>query len=133
MVKIRLRRVGAKNKPMYRIVVADSRSPRDGAFIEIIGHYNPLTDPETLDVDKEKAVKWLTSGARPTETVIRLLAKSEVPDEISNLKKTENSKIKVKIKGISSSRSNQHQHLHQHQQQQQRKLAPRRCSDERVG
>ena len=56
MVKIRLRRVGAKNKPMYRIVVADSRSPRDGAFIEVIGHYNPLTDPETFDVDKEKAL-----------------------------------------------------------------------------
>jgi small subunit ribosomal protein S16 len=79
MVKIRLRRVGAKNKPMYRIVVADSRSPRDGAFIEVIGHYNPLTDPETLDLDKEKAIKWLGCGAKPTDTVARLLVKSEVP------------------------------------------------------
>ena len=79
MVKIRLRRVGAKNKPMYPIVVADSRSPRDGAFIEVIGHYNPLTEPETIDVDKEKAMKWLGCGAKPTDTVSRLLAKSEVP------------------------------------------------------
>jgi len=78
MVKIRLRRVGAKNKPMYRIVVADSRSPRDGAFIEVIGHYNPLTEPETIDVDKEKAIKWLGCGAKPTDTVSRLLSKSEV-------------------------------------------------------
>ncbi len=103
MVKIRLRRVGAKNKPMYRIVVADSRSPRDGAFIEIIGHYNPLTDPETLDVDKEKAVKWLTSGARPTETVIRLLTKSEVPMKFQTSKKQKTAKSKSKSKGISSS------------------------------
>ena len=78
MVKIRLRRVGAKNKPMYRIVVADSRSPRDGAFIEVIGHYNPLTDPETVDIDKEKANKWLGYGARPCGTVARLFSKSEV-------------------------------------------------------
>jgi len=78
MVKIRLRRVGAKNKPMYRIVVADQRSPRDGAFIEVIGHYNPLTDPETITVDKEKATKWLSFGARPSETVARLLSKSEI-------------------------------------------------------
>ena len=78
MVKIRLRRVGAKNKPMYRIVVADSRSPRDGAFIEIIGHYNPLTDPESLTIDKDKASKWLGYGARPTVTVARLLSKSDV-------------------------------------------------------
>src|SRR4030042_6330173 len=78
MVKIRLRRVGAKKKPMYRIVVADSRSPRDGAFIEVIGHYNPLTDPETVDIDKEKANKWLAYGARPSGTVARLFSKSEV-------------------------------------------------------
>jgi small subunit ribosomal protein S16 len=102
MVKIRLRRVGAKNKPMYRIVVADSRSPRDGAFIEIIGHYNPLTDPETLDVDKEKAVKWLTFGARPTETVIRLLAKSEVPMKFQTSKKQKTAKSKSKSKESAS-------------------------------
>jgi len=76
MVKIRLRRVGAKNRPIYRIVVADSRSPRDGAFIEVIGHYNPLTDPETFTVDMERAQKWLKQGAQPTQTVARLLSKS---------------------------------------------------------
>ena len=78
MVNIRLRRVGARGKPMYRIVVADSRSPRDGAFIEVIGQYNPLTEPETINVDKQKASKWLNSGAKPTNTVARLLSKSEV-------------------------------------------------------
>ena len=61
---------------MYRIVVADSRSPRDGAFIEVIGHYNPLTDPETYSVDQERAQKWLKQGAQPTQTVARLLSKS---------------------------------------------------------
>jgi small subunit ribosomal protein S16 len=78
MVKIRLRRVGARSKPMYRIVVADSRSPRDGAFIEVIGQYNPLADPEAVNIDKEKAAKWLSCGARPTSTVARLLSKSEI-------------------------------------------------------
>jgi small subunit ribosomal protein S16 len=101
MVKIRLRRVGAKNKPMYRIVVADSRSPRDGAFIEIIGHYNPLTDPETLDVDKEKAIKWLGCGAKPTDTVARLLSKSEVPVEYVPAKRQKVSKSKSKEKAKS--------------------------------
>jgi small subunit ribosomal protein S16 len=98
MVKIRLRRVGAKNKPMYRIVVADSRSPRDGAFIEVIGHYNPLTDPETLDLDKEKAIKWLGCGAKPTDTVARLLVKSEVPmkSEFKPSMKQKTSKSKSK-------------------------------------
>jgi small subunit ribosomal protein S16 len=76
MVKIRLRRVGAKHKPMYRIVVTDSRSPRDGAFIEIIGNYNPLTDPETLSIDEDKALSWLDKGAQPTETTYRLFVKT---------------------------------------------------------
>ena len=75
MVKIRLRRMGAKKKPFYRVVVADSRSPRDGAFIETIGHYNPLTDPATIVIDEEKALKWLRQGAQPTETVASLLRK----------------------------------------------------------
>jgi small subunit ribosomal protein S16 len=75
MVKIRLRRIGTRNKPIYRLVVADERSPRDGNFIEIIGHYNPLTDPETFVVDEEKALKWLKCGAQPTSTALRLLAK----------------------------------------------------------
>ena len=78
MVKIRLRRVGAKKKPSYRLVVADSRSPRDGAFIEIIGHYDPLTDPETLTINEEKALHWLSQGAQPTVTAARLLTKAGI-------------------------------------------------------
>jgi len=81
MVKIRLRRVGAKKKPSYRLVAADSRSPRDGAFIEILGHYNPLTDPETIVIDGEKARHWLSRGARPTDTAARLLAKVGIIEE----------------------------------------------------
>lgn len=75
MLKIRLRRVGARKKPAYRIVVADSKVPRDGAFVEVIGHYNPLTDPPTVTIDKDKALKWLRNGAQPTESVARLLTK----------------------------------------------------------
>jgi len=81
MVKIRLRRVGAKKKPQYRLVVADSRSPRDGAFIEIIGHYNPLTDPETVVIAEDKARYWLERGAQPTDTAARLLAKVGIIEE----------------------------------------------------
>lgn len=81
MVKIRLRRVGARNRPMYRIVAADARSPRDGAFIEVIGHYNPLTEPETFFIDENKALKWLSCGAKPTDTVMRLLCKSGVMEK----------------------------------------------------
>ena len=81
MVKIRLRRVGTRNKPMYRVVVADVRSPRDGDFIEIIGHYNPMTDPETFVVEEEKALKWLRLGAKPTDTALRLLSKAGVMDK----------------------------------------------------
>ncbi len=75
MVKIRLRRTGTKKKPSYRLVVADARAPRDGAFIAIIGHYNPLTDPETIVIDEEKALHWLSQGAQPTATASRLLSK----------------------------------------------------------
>jgi small subunit ribosomal protein S16 len=71
-VKIRLKRMGAKKSPFYRIVVADSRSPRDGRFIEEIGYYNPLTEPKTVKVDNEKAMNWIKNGAKPTETVERL-------------------------------------------------------------
>jgi small subunit ribosomal protein S16 len=81
MVKIRLRRIGAKHKPLYRIVVTDSRAPREGAFIEIIGTYNPLTDPETTSVEMEKALAWLEKGAQPTDTAYRLLAKAGVMDK----------------------------------------------------
>ncbi|MEE9365941.1 MAG: 30S ribosomal protein S16 [Dehalococcoidales bacterium] len=78
MVKIRLRRTGAKGKPNYRLVVADSRSPRDGAFIDIIGHFNPLTDPETVVINEEKARHWLSKGAQPTDTAARLLSKAGI-------------------------------------------------------
>ena len=69
MLKIRLRRMGAKKAPFYRIVVADSRAPRDGAFVEEIGYYNPLTDPAEIKVDNEKAQQWIKNGAQPTDTV----------------------------------------------------------------
>ena len=81
MVKIRLRRIGAKKSPSYRIVVADSRAPRDGAFIAVIGHYNPLTNPETVVIDEEKALGWLKHGAQPTDTAARLLAKAGIIEE----------------------------------------------------
>ena len=76
MVKIRLRRMGAKKAPFYRIVVADSRYPRDGRFIEEIGYYNPTTDPAELKVDTERAQAWIKTGAQPTETVKALLKKA---------------------------------------------------------
>jgi small subunit ribosomal protein S16 len=82
MVKIRLRRMGRRNRPFYRVVAADSRSPRDGKFIEIIGHYNPLTDPATISIDREKALKWLKYGAQPTDTVRSLLGKLGIMDEV---------------------------------------------------
>ena len=72
-VKLRLTRVGSKKNPIYRIVAADSRSPRDGKFIEIIGRYNPQHDPSLIEVDEEKAKKWLSNGAQPSETVAKLL------------------------------------------------------------
>ena len=75
MVKIRLRRMGSKKAPFYRIVVADSRSPRDGRFIEEIGTYNPLTDPVEIKLDAEKAQYWMKNGAQPTDTVKNLLKK----------------------------------------------------------
>ena len=78
MVKIRLRRMGAKKAPFYRIVVADSRSPRDGRCIEEIGTYNPLTEPSTVTLDTEKAKQWIKNGAQPTDKVRALLKKANV-------------------------------------------------------
>ena len=78
MVKIRLRRMGAKKRPFYRIVVADSRNPRDGRSIEEIGAYNPLTEPAEITVDAERAQAWIKNGAQPTETVRALLKKAGV-------------------------------------------------------
>ena len=76
MVKIRLQRFGAHKAPKYRIVAADSRSPRDGKFLEILGTYNPLTDPAEIKIDEEVAMKWLKSGATPTDTVRNILSKN---------------------------------------------------------
>lgn len=78
MVKLRLRRMGAKKRPSYRIVAADSRSPRDGAFIESVGFYDPITDPATINVNVERARHWLSVGAQPTETVHSLFRKAGV-------------------------------------------------------
>lgn len=77
-VKIRLKRIGKLKAPFYRIVVADSRYPRNGRFIEEIGHYNPISDPVELSIDAEKAKTWIKNGAQPTETVKALLKKSNV-------------------------------------------------------
>ena len=77
-VKIRLKRMGAKKKPFYRVVVADSRAPRDGRFIEEIGYYNPMTNPAEVKIDAEKATAWIGKGAQPTDTVRALLKKSEI-------------------------------------------------------
>lgn len=78
MVKIRLRRLGAKKAPFYRVVVADSRFPRDGRFIEEIGTYNPLSDPAEIKIDSERAQQWIKNGAQPTDTVRVLLKKTGV-------------------------------------------------------
>jgi small subunit ribosomal protein S16 len=79
-VKIRLKRIGAKKAPFYRVVVADSRYPRDGRFIEEIGYYNPLTNPVEIKIDSEKAQKWINNGAQPTETVKSLLKKAGITE-----------------------------------------------------
>ena len=78
MVKIRLKRVGAKKAPKYRVVVADERMPRDGRFIEEIGYYNPMVEPAERKIDAEKAQKWIKNGAQPTDTVRALLKKSGI-------------------------------------------------------
>jgi small subunit ribosomal protein S16 len=83
-VKIRLKRIGAKKKPIYRMVVADSRSPRDGRFIEMVGHYNPLLDPPQITVNEERVQQWLTWGAQPTETVKSLLARVGVWQKVTS-------------------------------------------------
>ncbi|MBQ7172681.1 MAG: 30S ribosomal protein S16 [Clostridia bacterium] len=79
-VKMRLTRIGAKKAPFYRVIVADSRSPRDGRFIDEVGTYNPLTNPSEIKIDAEKAKTWLQNGAQPTETVKALLKKSGILD-----------------------------------------------------
>ena len=88
MVKIRLRRIGAPKKPSYRIVVADSHASRGGAFISIIGHFDPLTNPETVTIEEVPAIEWLKKGAQPTATVARLLTKAGVMDKFKAAKET---------------------------------------------
>ncbi|AJD31292.1 MULTISPECIES: 30S ribosomal protein S16 [Clostridium] len=77
-VKIRLKRMGAKKAPFYRVVVADSRSPRDGRFVEEIGYYNPITEPSIIKLDEEKVQKWMKNGAQPTDTVKKLIEKAGI-------------------------------------------------------
>jgi len=86
-VKIRLKRMGAKKKPFYRIVVADARAPRDGKIIEQIGHYNPMVEPVDVLIDQEKAIKWLLDGAKPTDTVRDLFKKNGVLEKFEESKK----------------------------------------------
>ncbi|MFL2756687.1 MAG: 30S ribosomal protein S16 [Dehalococcoidia bacterium] len=80
MLRIRLKRVGSRNQPSYRIVVADSRKPRDGAFVDHIGHYNPRIDPPEIVIDNEKAQKWISNGAQPSDAVRRMLESVEAVD-----------------------------------------------------
>ena len=91
-VKLRLKRMGAKKRPFYRIVAADSRSPRDGRFIEIVGTYNPITEPAEIKINEEVALKWLSTGAIPTDTVRNLLSKEGI------MKKFHESKTKKATK-----------------------------------
>lgn len=86
-VKIRLRRMGSKGKPFYRMVVADSRSPRDGRFIDILGYYNPCTEPVVLKLDEEKTMLWLGRGAQPTDTAAALLKKENLLQKFEEAKK----------------------------------------------
>lgn len=86
MLRIRLRRVGGRGKPSYRVVVADQRAARDGAFVEIIGHYDPRTDPETVVIKEDKALHWLNQGAQPTVTTARLLGKAGILEKYKLVK-----------------------------------------------
>ena len=88
MVRLRLQRTGRKKRPSYRIVAADSHAPRDGAFVEIIGHYDTLNDPATVVIDEEKALKWLRVGAKSSPTVTSLLRKEGVLDKFESEKKS---------------------------------------------
>ncbi|MGM9924159.1 MAG: 30S ribosomal protein S16 [Bacillus sp. (in: firmicutes)] len=85
-VKIRLKRMGAKKSPFYRIVVADSRSPRDGRYIEVVGTYNPVAQPAQVEINEELALKWLQDGAKPSDTVRNLLSKQGIMEKFHNAK-----------------------------------------------
>ncbi len=81
MLRLRLRRVGARHQPSYRVVVADSRAARDGAFVDYLGYYNPRTDPPTIEIDQEKAQKWISQGAQPSEAVAQMLKRLQTQDK----------------------------------------------------
>ncbi len=85
-VKLRLKRMGAKQRPFYRIVAADARSPRDGRFLEVVGTYNPITSPAETKIDEEKAMYWLNNGAQPTETVRNILSKEGIMKKFAESK-----------------------------------------------
>ncbi|NHM29768.1 30S ribosomal protein S16 [Neobacillus terrae] len=85
-VKIRLKRMGANKSPFYRIVVADSRSPRDGRYIEVVGTYNPVAQPAALDINEELALKWLQDGAKPSDTVRNLFSTQGIMEKFHNAK-----------------------------------------------
>ena len=87
-VKLRLKRMGAKKRPFYRIVAADSRSPRDGRMIEVVGTYNPVLEPAEIKIDEEKAMKWLSNGAEPTDTVRDLLKKQGILEKFHKARMT---------------------------------------------
>ena len=89
-VKLRLKRMGTKQKPFYRVVAADSRSPRDGRFIETVGTYDPVKKEESITIDEEKALKWLNNGAEPTDTVKNILAHEGIMKKYADSKKKEN-------------------------------------------
>jgi len=89
MVKIRLRRTGAKKQPHYRVVVTDAKMPRDGRFIEVIGHYNPRTDPPTVEIDTERALHWLSVGAQPSAAVKRLFDRQNITAQVGAVRKGE--------------------------------------------
>ena len=88
MVKIRLKRMGAKRKPFYRVVVADSRTPRDGRSLEQLGYYDPLTEPATIKIDEEKVVKWLNKGAQPSDSARQLLRRMGVLERYAEARKS---------------------------------------------
>ena len=90
MVKIRLRRIGAKKAPFYRIVVADSRAPRDGRFIEVLGNYDSTKEPAIVNVDEEKALEWMNKGAQPTDTVRSLFSKQGIMAKFDEAKRAKN-------------------------------------------
>jgi len=105
MVRIRLRRTGLKGQPSYRVVVADKESPRDGRFLEILGHYNPRTEPATLEVNEERVYDWMSKGAQPSESVAQLFKTAGILDRFNRFKAGE--KIEVLLDEAAKAREGQ--------------------------